>query len=199
MGEVRSQSEATECRASEVGAYLDGELDAQASEAFEAHFKTCAACHARVLEQKRLLCLFETAFGAPLEKRLELPADFARVVTARAQTDMTELLRRPTEHRRAFILTISLVALSCALLGATLFDGIFAPAASVLRAVARLLSMAAHTLLDTVAGALVIVRSLGSRLVAETHHLRLLMWLVLSVALVWLWRLISRQTETEKE
>ena len=199
MRQPTAERDASQCRAGEVGAYLDGELDAASALAFDAHLKECRDCAVQLLEQKRLLCLFDTAFGEALKPQFELPRDFARVVTARAQTDMSGLLRRPAEHGRAFLLTTLLAIASCALLGAALFDKIFAPATRALGVLLRLLLMAAHTLLDAAAGALVILRTLGGRLVAEPLHLRLMLWLLLTVALVWLLRLIGRQPEAEKE
>ena len=49
-------------RTSLTAAYLDGELDPAACEEFDAHARVCADCAAALLEQRRLLCLLDTAF-----------------------------------------------------------------------------------------------------------------------------------------
>ncbi len=74
-----------------VAAYLDGELDPGSAARFEAHARSCPACSAALLEQRRLLCLLDAAFDETFEKRLPLPRDFTRAVKARAQTNMSGL------------------------------------------------------------------------------------------------------------
>ncbi|HEX8852022.1 MAG TPA: zf-HC2 domain-containing protein, partial [Pyrinomonadaceae bacterium] len=99
---MREENEQTgSCRRAETAAaYLDGELDAAEALLFESHLRECSVCAAALLEQRRLLCLLDTAFAAREEACAALPKDFARVVTARAQTDMSGL-RSKSEHRTA--------------------------------------------------------------------------------------------------
>ncbi|HVG28925.1 MAG TPA: zf-HC2 domain-containing protein, partial [Pyrinomonadaceae bacterium] len=78
------------CGCTDVAAYLDGELSVAESSSFEEHLLACAPCAAALSEQRRLLCLLDAAF-ARAQKKVELPEDFARVVKARAQTDMTSV------------------------------------------------------------------------------------------------------------
>src|SRR5919112_97800 len=68
-----------------TAAFLDGELDPAASEEFERHTRECATCSAALLEQRRLLCLLDTAFDDTFGKRVKLPEDFTRKLRARAQ------------------------------------------------------------------------------------------------------------------
>jgi anti-sigma factor RsiW len=100
MGECAATPETQQgCgRTALVAAYLDGELEAAAAGDFEAHSKSCATCAAALLEQRRLLCLLDTAFDETFEKRIELPRGFAREMKARAQTDMSGV--RAREERR---------------------------------------------------------------------------------------------------
>lgn len=190
MGDAVSNSEASVCRPADVAAYLDGELDSVTAAAFERHTRACSPCAAALLEQKRLLCLFDTAFDETFEKKIDLPKNFARVITTRARTDMSGL-RCPAEHRRAFVLSALLALVSFCLLGAALFDEAFAPLVSVAQAALGLLRMVGHALGDAGAGASLILRTLGSRFVAGLLVLRVSVWLLFGGALFLLLRLIG--------
>src|SRR5215212_8395803 len=93
------------CGSNEVAAYLDGELGTGALLAFEEHLKQCRSCAEKLEEQRRLLRTLDMAFSE--EKTLRLPADFARVVTAHAQTDMSGV-REKQERGRALQLCAAL-------------------------------------------------------------------------------------------
>ncbi|HEV2765365.1 MAG TPA: zf-HC2 domain-containing protein, partial [Pyrinomonadaceae bacterium] len=114
-----SKREAPACRGDDVAAYLDCELAPADSRQFEEHVRSCAACAAALNEQKRLLRLLDVTLSHPsLEEDLALPKDFARVVTAHAQTDMSGVRAAP-ERRRALLLCAGLAALALAVFGAT--------------------------------------------------------------------------------
>jgi len=175
------------CRSVEVAAYLDGELRDGALLAFEEHLKKCRSCSEKLEEQRRLLCTLDMAFGE--EKALTLPADFARVVTAHAQTDMSGVRERH-ERSRALRLCVALALFSFALLGsAALTDSVLEP----VRVFGRLAGTGFRFLWRAIydAGALlvVIMRILG-RFTFESHPLGVLSYLLLAGALVLLLRLI---------
>ena len=184
-------SRKTTCaRAESVAAYLDGEMDARGNVQFEAHLKACAPCSAALLEQRRLLCLLDTAFDSrAAERHLELPKDFARVVTARAQNDMCGVRSRA---ERAFSLKLSLLlALAAALLlGASASDDVLAPLSALARTAAGVAGVVWHAVRNAGLGAVVILRPLGGRLVSGTGPLAGLYWLLFAGALVTLLRLI---------
>jgi anti-sigma factor RsiW len=69
---------------SEIAAYLDGELAAEAEISFERHVAGCEICSERLNEQKRLLCALDFAFED--EKAFELPKDFVKTVAIRAES-----------------------------------------------------------------------------------------------------------------
>ncbi|MDT5296376.1 MAG: hypothetical protein QOJ76_3256, partial [Acidobacteriota bacterium] len=77
-----------------TAAFLDGELDADASDGFDRHARNCAVCRQALLEQRRLLCLLDTAFDGTFEKRVALPEGFARRLKAHAQNDMSGVRER---------------------------------------------------------------------------------------------------------
>ncbi|MGH9902626.1 MAG: anti-sigma factor family protein [Pyrinomonadaceae bacterium] len=178
------------CRRADVAAYVDGELDPSASAEFERHARECGPCAAALTEQKRLLCLLDVAFlGGSGDGALPLPKNFARVVTARAQSDMSGM-RGGAEHRRAFLLCAALSAASFGLLGVTTFGEALAPAARVCRAVLSVASMFGGALVDAVAGALVILRAVGGHFIAEPQLTRAFTLALFACAVILLARLI---------
>lgn len=179
-------------RAQGTAAYLDGELDAASSASFEEHLKVCRECSATLAEQRRLLCLLDVAFGArPVDKTVALPKDFARVVTARARTDMRGPLRRRTERVFAIKLCLVLAALSAALLGSSLFDSALAPAWGLARQFAAVASVAGHAFADAALASAVIGRAVGGRLVAGPQLQTILQWMLIAGAALLLLRLIG--------
>lgn len=177
----------SDCRDVEVAAYLDGELRDGALVAFEEHLKECRSCSEKLAEQRRLLCTLDMAFGE--EKALTLPVDFARVVTAHAQTDMSGV-RAKCERTRALRLCLALGLFSFALLGsAALTDSVLEPLRMfgwLAGAGVRFLWRAIY---DAGAGLVVIMR-ITARFTFESHPLGVLSYLLLAGALYLLLRLI---------
>jgi anti-sigma factor RsiW len=173
-----------------TAAYLDGELDARASEEFESHARVCDACAASLLEQRRLLCLLDNAFDRSFEKRVALPSGFTRQVSARAQNDMRGVRAR-TERRRALKICAVLGAAAFALLGFASLDAALAPALSAARAAGGALGMAGHAAADAGAGAGLVLRAAGGSLIAGSVPLAFLELVAPAAALVLLLRLIS--------
>jgi anti-sigma factor RsiW len=181
-------------RAQATGAYLDGELDAEAARSFEEHVKLCASCAATLAEQRRLLCLLDVAFDSRSSgrtNRVALPKDFARVVTARAQTDISGPLRGRAERVFALKLCAALALASAALLGTSLFESALAPAWAFARAVVGVASVAAHALLDAGRGVAVVLRAVGGRLTDGPGATNVLQWALIACAAFLLLRLIG--------
>ena len=178
------------CRPEEAAAYLDGELSAEAAASFEAHARVCAPCARALNEQRRLLCLLETAFGEALKREPALPRDFSRVVRARAESDMGCVR---AEKRRAFLLCAALALLAFALMGGGVVASTVAPMRFAVRALASTLDIAGHTLGATGRGATLIMRATGPQLPGA---LRVFVLLGLTGAIVLLLRLISSYHRT---
>jgi H+/gluconate symporter-like permease len=104
---------------------------------------------------------------ARAQKKVQLPEDFARVVKARAQTDMTSV-RHTSEKRRALVLCVALAALSLALLGSRVLSEGLTPLRAAAGALASLLDMIFHTAAEAAAGALLILRGLSRYLSTGT-------------------------------
>jgi anti-sigma factor RsiW len=175
------------CRSVDVAAYLDGELRDGALSAFEEHLKECRSCSEKLEEQRRLLCTLDMAFGE--EKALTLPVDFARVVTAHAQTDMSGVRGRH-ERSRALQLCTALALFSFALLGsAALSDSVLEPLRVFGRLAAAGFGIVWRAVYDAGAGLVVIMR-ITARFTFESHPLGVLSYLLLAGALYLLLRLI---------
>lgn len=194
------------CNAAERGqasAYLDGELDPKASNLFEAHIEVCTLCVATLAEQRRLLAVLDAAFSGEALREgevIRLPKNFAEVVTARAQTDMSGL-SAPSEKVRALRLSIGL-AMMCAFLllaGAIMFTGDETLSAFA-SATESVLSMAVRAGRDASAGGTIILRAIGGRFVSQLDSVTFFIWGLFACALIALFRLInSYRGETVSE
>jgi hypothetical protein len=120
-----------------------------------------------------------------------LPADFTRVVRARAQTDMSGVRGRG-ERARALKICAALALLTCLLLGTTLFSAAVGPLAQAFRAASGVAGVAGRAAVDAGAGAGVIMRAVGGRFVAVSEPLLALQWVAFFGALLLLLRLIVR-------
>jgi anti-sigma factor RsiW len=192
---VQRQSSGRCCRTEEVIAYLDGELERAALAQLEQHVADCSECAAELREQRRLLQ--ELSFALADEPAIEMPKNFAQVVAARAQSDMSGVRDRG-ERKRAFWLCALLTAVSFILLGGTaLRESVFAPLRATWKAGVALFSFLGQALYDAGAGLTVISRGLGGRMFSQSPRgLGLLVLLLLALALFTLARLIVRYHRT---
>ncbi len=183
-----------DCRPEDAAAYLDDELSAAESASFEQHLRVCQPCAATLTEQRRLLCLLQTALGEQMRRQEPaLPRDFSRVVQARAQSDMG---RVRTEKKRALLLCAALAALAFALLGASTTTAVIAPVRTAARAAVAAFDVFSHTLVEMVRGVALILRALGGPLASEPGALRLLVFIGLTGAIILLLRLINSYHRT---
>jgi hypothetical protein len=181
-----------DCRSEEVAAYLDGEMDASAAALFELHLKDCACCTSALREQRRLLCTLDFALGVDEQSDIRLPVNFAQIVTAHAQSDLSSLRRERAEHKRAFRLCLMLAVASFALLGGAAWsDSVLKPLGLLIRGAGTILGFMGRAVYDFGAGLAVIARAVGGHTIFESNALAALVFLFLAVALVLLPRLIG--------
>lgn len=183
------------CERLDASAYLDGELDDDASLYFEEHIRECSSCATTLAEQRRLLCLLDNAFGTPSEKKLPLPQNFAEVVTARAQSDMSGVRCR-SEHRRALLFCAALTFAVFALLGTANLGAVFAPISGAARIFGSILMIIARFFADAVGSLAVILRAAGGHLPVNPPSLKLFVWTLLASAVILLLRLIGSYHRT---
>jgi len=154
------------CQSEEVAAYLDGELDGSALDCFEQHVKQCLVCASELRTQRQLLCTLDVAFND--SRGFDLPSDFARVVTARAENDLTGVRNRH-ERKRAVQLCGVLALLSFGLLGGAATRAIvFDPLRSFLRTI-RVLSDLLWQSLSDAFSALAVLARVGSRALLDAQ------------------------------
>jgi hypothetical protein len=180
------------CECSDVAAYLDGELGVAESASFESHLKSCAPCAAALAEQQRLLIMLDAAFGRAPHRHVEGPADFPRVGTARAQSDMTRVRRR-SEKGRALALASALGAVAFALLGASFWGDLVSLARPTAHAASALSDMTLHATGSAASGTRVVLRGFGGYLLQSgPSGAHAFVYVALACAVLLLLRLIGK-------
>src|SRR5262249_1026129 len=177
------------CHLEEVAAYLDGEMNGDALEDFEEHLKAGAECAGELRTQRQLLCTLEVAFGSA--KPFELPPNFARVVTAHAESALTGM-RRKGERGRALQVCAVLTLASFALLGAAARALVFDPVRSFFRAVTKLIDLAWQTVYDAATGVTILIRVIGRALLLAPYGLGYLFLLTFLISISLLFLLIAK-------
>jgi predicted anti-sigma-YlaC factor YlaD len=177
------------CGSEEIIAYLDGELDAASVDLLEEHLAVCAGCTTELETQRRLLR--ELDFALLDNANVEMPANFAQIVAARAQADLSGMRDR-RERKRAFRLCALLAVMAVALLGGSaVTESVLAPLRAIWRVGAALINFLGHALYDAGAGLAVITRGVGGHLVFESRLASIIVFLLFAAALFMLRRLIA--------
>ncbi|MFN2576491.1 MAG: anti-sigma factor [Pyrinomonadaceae bacterium] len=142
------------CQLEDVAAYLDGELSGLVLDKFEQHVSSCAGCATQLRSQRQLLCTLDVAFN---DSRFQLPNDFARVVTAHAENDLTGMRDR-RERRRAVQLCAILALVSFGLLRAATRAIVLDPLRSFFRAARVLMDLVWQATSEAASSAAVLTR-----------------------------------------
>ena len=154
------------CQLEDVAAYLDGELTGVALDTFEQHVRFCAGCAVELRTQRQLLCTLDVAFNDA--SSFHLPNNFARVVTAHAENDMTGMRNRG-ERQRALQLCAVLTLVSFGLLGAATRAIVFDPLRSFFRVTRVLVDLVWQATSEAASSAAVLIRVIGRAiLLAQT-------------------------------
>lgn len=170
------------CKSEEIAAFLDCELEAAERTQFEQHVRLCSSCAEQLREQKRLLCALDFALGNESALLPMPPANFARVVAAHAQSDMSGM-RAHSEHKRALWLCAMLAAASALLIGAAaLSESVVTPLRAITKPAAMIVGFFWHTIYNAGAGVVVISR-VSSHLLFESRPLGVVGVLLLAAAL----------------
>ena len=151
-----------------VGAYVDGELDADLTRLFEDHLESCADCRFELRAHRLFVCELDAAMSDSAE--VPVPRDFSKIIATRATTDMRGVRTR-SEHRKALTICIILALGGAALLGATALTTVFRIAEKFVTTVVGLASFVASAVYDTAAGLVVIFRVVSRKMIIETGSL----------------------------
>src|SRR5215211_999994 len=110
------------CERNLIAAYIDGELEADVTLLFEDHLQSCAPCRAELRAHRLFICELDAALTDSAE--IPVPADFSRMIAARATSDMSGV-RTLSENRKALAICLILALAGFALLGARASSAIF--------------------------------------------------------------------------
>jgi anti-sigma factor RsiW len=156
------------CDQNLVGAYVDGELDADLTLLFEAHLESCADCRFELRAHRLFVCELDAALTGSGE--IPVPRDFSRIIAMRATTDMRGVRTR-SEHRKALTICIVLALGGFAFVGMTALNGVFKIAEKLVATIFGLASFIATAVYDIAAGAVVIFRVVSRKYIIETGSL----------------------------
>jgi anti-sigma factor RsiW len=143
------------CQLEDVAAYLDGELSDAGIVRFEDHLRSCGDCASELRAQRQLLCTLDVAFNGT--RSFQLPHNFTRIVTARAESDLSGM-RNKHERRRALKLCAGLALVSFALLGAAARTVVLEPLRTFFKVTGSLLQLAWQATSEGFMSATVLVR-----------------------------------------
>ena len=155
--------------------------------------KLCAACSAELVEQRLLLCTLDSTFNH--SSNLPLPTDFARVVAARAESDMSGVRDR-RENTLALRLCAGLAIAAFALLVWLPAECCWACAGVCSAGWLVFLILVWTTVHDAVAGLTIISRVLGNGLFPGSLFAGLVALLLLGLVLLVFSRLIANYHRT---
>ena len=151
-----------------VGAYVDGELDADLIQLFEDHLESCADCRFELRAHRLFVCELDAALTTPDE--VPVPRDFSKIIATRATTDMRGVRTR-SEHRKALTICIVLALGGFALVGVTAVSAVFRIAEKFVATMFGLAGLIATTAYDAAAGLVVIFRVVSGKMIIETGSL----------------------------
>ena len=182
----------TICDSNLIAAYIDGELEQPATLLFEEHLESCSPCRAELRAHRLFVCELDAALTDSGE--IPVPAEFSRMVAARASSDMRGVRSR-SEHRKALSICLVLALGGFALLGATARDAVFMVTAKFVDTCFSVAGLISGAVYDIVAGLSVIFRVLSRKVIVESGSLGPVL-VLLGVAILILSRLISHYHRT---
>jgi len=181
------------CPREEVFAYIDCELSAEDELDMEGHFAECATCREELNSQKKVSTTLEILLEEE-SRNIELPKDFTKVVTAKAESNVSGLRHRKERSHALFI---------CMILFLIIIVGLGAEVTSVLRATGEfgdqfyaVFGFVFRLIYDIGIGVAVILKSFGHRIVVSSvASLFLLIVIFVSISLS-LSRLVLRYSRS---
>lgn len=179
------------CEQNLIGAYVDGELDADLTLHLEEHLKDCSDCQFELRAHRLFVCELDASLTNK-NRDLPVPADFSRRVAARARSDMSGVRTR-AENRKALAICMILALSGLALLGATTRYAVFVVVGRFVTKVFSLVEFVTTTVYDAVVGLIVVLKVLSGKIQSGSSGPLLVL---LAVAVMVLSRLLSHYHRT---
>jgi predicted anti-sigma-YlaC factor YlaD len=177
-----------ECLRTQLAAYIDGELLPREEFQLEIHLANCKNCAAELNEQKKLLRALD--FALENEGEIELPANFTKVIVAKAESNVSGL-RSSKERFRAFFVCFGLFLLVVLGLGAET-ETVLKTFVKFTEQFFAVCGFTLHLVYKVSIGTAVILRSLGNQFVNNSAITLALFIALLFVSLFALSRLFVR-------
>jgi anti-sigma factor RsiW len=171
----------------QIAAYVDGDLDASACVLFEQHVVECPQCSSELNAQRLFMRELDATLTLPPD--ISVPGNFARIVAARAASDMSGV-RDGSEHKRAFRFCLILALASFAMLGAAASKSLFFSGRTVGNQILGIVELLCTAVYDLAVGVTVISRVISGDVVPEASFAGLAA-LLLALGIVFLSLLIS--------
>jgi hypothetical protein len=153
----RDDQEIACCPSTEIAAYLDDELSAEAESALERHIAKCSTCSDEINVQKQFINVLNGSLGSGLET----PRDFTKKVVVNAESSVRGL-RRSNERLNALFVCCCLLLFVLFSLGASA-PGAFATFFEFVSRIAAVISFSTHLLYDLSMGIVIVLRSVGAQ------------------------------------
>ena len=179
------------CEQNLIGAYVDGELDADLTLRLEEHLKDCSDCQFELRAHRLFVCELDASLTNK-NRDLPVPADFSRRVAACARSDMSGVRTR-AENRKALAICMILALSGLALLGATTRYAVFVVVGRFVTKVFSLFEFVTTTVYDAVVGLIVVLKVLSGKIQSGSSGPLLVL---LAVAVMVLSRLLSHYHRT---
>src|SRR5690349_7680230 len=148
------------CDQNLIGAYVDGELDADVSVRLEEHLRDCTDCQFELRAHRLFVCELDATLTRSSE--IPVPVDFSRIIAARACSDMSGV-RTHSEHRKALASCLGLALSGLALLGSTARIAVFMVVEKFLTKVFSLAEFIVTAIYDALIGIVVILKVLSGK------------------------------------
>lgn len=170
-----------------IPAYIDGELDVATQVVFEVHLESCETCRAELQAHRMFICELDAAMTGDVE--VAVPANFSKVVAARAASDMSGV-RSAAENRKALVFCAILAVTGVGLLGSATREVVVNVGRKVTGTILGLFGFFWNAVYDSIASVAVISKVLSRKFIVETGGLGLVL-VLLALAVFLLSRLIS--------
>jgi len=179
------------CEQNLIGAYVDGELDADLTLRLEEHLQDCADCQFELRAHRLFVCELDATL-ANKSGGIPVPADFSRRIAARATSDMSGVRTR-SENRKALAICMILALSGLALLGATTRSAVFVVVGKFVTKIFSLVEFMVTAVYDAVVGLIVVVKVLSGKVQSGSSGPLLVL---LAIAVLVLSRLLSHYNRT---